>query len=149
MKRVIMMENIVVYTDGSCIGNPGPGGWAAIIQQDDAVKTLCGGAGHATNNRMEMTAVIRALQHLDTEEPIVIRSDSNYVCNAVNLHWLDSWRRNGWVGKTGAIANVELWQELYKLVKARNCQFQWIKGHAGDPVNNLRPKGHGLVTAQS
>ena len=138
------MPGIVIHTDGSCHGNPGPGGYAAIIQipRHDDIRVL----GHdpsTTNNRMEMTAVIEGLAHLgqlaDTDDvEVEIRTDSEYVCNGFNKGWITKWQQNGWrtSGKK-AVANKELWEKLLRLTQGTIVTFTHVRGHAGDPMNEL------------
>ena len=130
------MKRVTVYTDGACSGNPGPGGWACILIYGDARKELCGGEVSTTNNRMELLSVIMALEAL--REPCVVElfTDSQYVANAVNLGWLDSWRRSGWRRKGGEVKNLDLWMRLSSLLELHRVDFVWIKGHADNEFNN-------------
>lgn len=134
--------NIKIYTDGACQGNPGPGGYGTILStilpngQLYEVK-LSGGYRLTTNNRMELAAVIFALTQLkNSGNDIEIISDSKYVCDAFNQHWIDSWRKNGWKKSTGKLPNADMWRTLWNLVSMQNSvKFTWIKGHAGHMYN--------------
>lgn len=131
------MTNITVhlYTDGACKGNPGPGGWGVLLRYGEHEKELCGGEADTTNNRMELTAVIRGLQTLNCPCIVTIHTDSQYVKNGME-EWIHGWKRNGW--KTAArkpVKNAELWQELDRLVSSHQVSWQWVKGHAGHPDN--------------
>ncbi len=130
---------IVVYTDGSAIGNPGPGGYGAVIQEhpDRPVRELSGSYGHTTNNRMEMTAVIKALQSLQgTGSPVVVHSDSRYVVNALTKGWAKGWKKRGWKRSNGQPAlNPDLWEQLLFLVQSMDVKFVWVRGHSGNPLN--------------
>ncbi|MBQ6625572.1 MAG: ribonuclease HI [Clostridia bacterium] len=133
------MENrkkVYVYTDGSCSGNPGPGGWGCILKYNSVEKELCGGDKNTTNNRMEMTAVIEALKALKEPCDVELYTDSQYICNSINNEWVFSWKNNGWkkADKKPAL-NIELWEEILKLIELHNVKFNWIKGHAGHPEN--------------
>ena len=133
-----------IHTDGSCHGNPGPGGWAAIILTPTGANlTLRDGASETTNNRMELTAVIRALQALENMpwaagEEVVVHTDSRYVCNAFQQDWVGNWQRNGWrTAKKQPVLNQDLWEELIPLVKQHSPEWVWVKGHSGDHWNEL------------
>ena len=136
------MPGIVIHTDGSCIGNPGPGGYAAIIQipRHDDIRVQ----GHdpsTTNNRMEMTAVIEGLSHLrqlaDIDRvDVEVRTDSEYVCNDFNRGWIARWQKNGWQSSGNKpVANRELWEQLFSLTRGPNVTFTHVRGHSGDPMN--------------
>ena len=135
---------ILIYTDGSCLGNPGPGGWAAIIIEEDKEKKIHGGEKLTTNNRMELTAAIKALEYYEMkkgEQPslnnIKIFTDSNYVKDGITK-WIKNWKKNNW--KTSAkkpVKNQELWEKLDKLVKFHDVKWEWIKGHSTNIYNNL------------
>lgn len=123
-----------IHTDGSCLGNPGAGGWAAVIVDEQHRHTeLSGGAEHTTNNRMELTAAIRALEKIPEGAGVEVFTDSNYLKNAFTKGWLANWKRNGW--RNGTVLNQDLWQELDALVSARTVEFNWVKGHAGNFFN--------------
>ena len=132
------MNKIVIYTDGACKGNPGPGGWGALLRAaDGAEKELCGGELETTNNRMEMMAVIEALSALKRPCHVILFVDSQYVLKGMT-EWLHGWKAKGW--RTAAkqpVKNVDLWQRLDTLVhqSEHRIEWQWVKGHAGDPGN--------------
>ncbi len=131
------MQTVVINTDGACRGNPGPGGWGAVLQYGDKTKELYGGTGATTNNRMELTAVIEALQAVKVPCKITLRSDSKYVLQGIT-EWMPNWKMRGW--RTAAkkpVLNVDLWQTLDQLVSHSKHQidWQWVKGHNGDPGN--------------
>ena len=130
------MKEVTIYTDGACSGNPGPGGWAAILLYNGREKEISGGAPSTTNNRMELTAVITALELL--KEPCRVRlySDSQYVTDAVNKRWLAGWEARGWQRKGGAVKNPELWQRLVPLLHRHEVDFIWVKGHDENAYNN-------------
>ena len=127
---------VVIHTDGACIPNPGPGGWGAVLRQGSHELELCGGeAGETTNNRMELTAPIKALEALKRRSVVEIHTDSTYVRNGI-MKWVLGWANNGW--KTSAkqpVKNVDLWQELLAAVEAHDVTWHWVKGHAGDVGN--------------
>ena len=132
-----MGEKVIIYTDGACSGNPGPGGWGAILMYKDAKKEISGGMKNTTNNIMEISAVIEALKCLKVESDVQIYSDSAYVVNAFNQKWIDSWIKNNW--KTSGkepVKNKEIWQELYDLTKVHNVKFIKVKGHSDNEFNN-------------
>ena len=130
------MKHVTIYTDGACSGNPGPGGWGAILQYGAAEKELSGGERQTTNNRMELLGVINALQAL--REPCVVDlyTDSQYICNAINQHWLAGWKKAGWKRKGGELKNPDLWQTLDGLLQTHQVSFHWVKGHADNEFNN-------------
>ena len=130
------MKEVTIYTDGACSGNPGPGGWGAILQYGSAVKEMSGGEPETTNNRMELTGVITALSALKEPCRVTLYTDSQYVENAVNLGWLESWRRRGWRRKGGEVKNPDLWQALLPLLETHDVTFVWVKGHAENEFNN-------------
>ena len=124
-----------IYTDGSCLGNPGPGGWAAILVLKDAQKELSGGAKDTTNNRMELTAAIMALEALKRPSVLTLTSDSIYLRDGITK-WIKNWRSNNW--KTSAkknVANKDLWQRLDKAIATHEITWTWVKGHSGHPMN--------------
>lgn len=132
-----MGEKVIIYTDGACSGNPGPGGWGAILMYKDAKKEISGGMKETTNNIMEITAVIEALKCLKVESDVQVYSDSAYTVNAFNQGWIYNWMKNGW--KTSGkepVKNKELWQELYTLTKKHKVEFIKVKGHADNEFNN-------------
>ncbi len=133
---------VTIYTDGSCLGNPGPGGWGALLVYENADgehrKELSGAEPNTTNNRMELTAVIRALETLTRACAVELFTDSQYVKKAFTDGWLAKWKKNGW--KTAAkkpVKNQELWQELDALMARHQVNWNWVKGHAGHPENEL------------
>jgi ribonuclease HI len=131
-------KTVYLYTDGACSGNPGPGGWGAVLKYGSAQKELSGGEPSTTNNRMELTAAIRGLQALREPCHVVLTSDSRYLVDAVTKGWLDSWQRKGWKrGKNEPVLNVDLWQELLPLLDLHEVELVWVKGHAGHPENEL------------
>ena len=131
------MKTVTIYTDGACSGNPGPGGWGAILEWNGVEKELSGGAADTTNNRMELTGVIRALSCL--KEPCVVElySDSKYVIDALSKGWVYGWKKKGWIKSDKKPAlNVDLWQELLPLVARHEVHYHWVKGHASNEKNN-------------
>ena len=130
------MKKIELFTDGACSGNPGPGGWGAILRYNGHEKELCGGEAETTNNRMELTAVIEGLSALKEPCEIELFTDSKYVCDAVAKRWVYSWKANGWkkADKKPAL-NIDLWEKLLVLLDTHKVNFNWIKGHAGHPEN--------------
>lgn len=130
------MKKIKAYTDGACSGNPGPGGWGAILKYGENEKELSGGEPDTTNNRMELTAVIQALTALKEPCEVEVVSDSKYVVDSVTKGWVYGWQKNGWVKSDKKPAlNADLWQLLLPLLKKHKVTFVWIKGHAGHPEN--------------
>ncbi len=131
------MKSVTVYTDGACSGNPGPGGWAAVLMYGEHKRELSGGAASTTNNRMEMTAIISALSAL--KEPCIVElySDSRYVLDALEKGWAVRWRRNGWKrNKSEAALNPDLWETLLNLTERHDVHCHWVRGHADNPYNN-------------
>lgn len=128
---------IQIHTDGSCLGNPGAGGWAAVIvYENNQREEIFGGEEHTTNNRMELTAAIRALEKIPAGERVELFTDSSYLKNAFTNGWLAKWKANNWADAIQrGILNLDLWRELDKLVANRSVQFKWVKGHAGNPLN--------------
>ena len=130
------MKTVTIYTDGACSGNPGPGGWGAILEWNGVEKEISGGAAETTNNRMELTGVIEALSLL--KEPCVVElySDSKYVIDALSKGWVYGWQKKGWKKSDNSPAlNVDLWERLLPLLKYHEVEFVWVKGHAGHPEN--------------
>lgn len=126
---------VVVYTDGACKGNPGPGGWGALLIAGGREKELCGGESATTNNRMELTAVIRALEALNAPCEVDLHTDSQYVKNGIET-WIHGWKRNGWrTADRKPVKNAELWQRLDAAQARHKVRWEWIKGHAGHPEN--------------
>ncbi len=130
------MRNVFIYTDGACSGNPGPGGWGAILVYGQHEKAISGGAAQTTNNRMELTAVIESLSLLKEPCHVTLTTDSKYVVDSVTLGWAKGWRARGWVkaNKEPAL-NVDLWERLLALLDVHEVEFVWVKGHAGHPYN--------------
>ncbi len=128
---------IKIYTDGSCLGNPGAGGWAAVIvDEQNHREEIYGGEEHTTNNRMELTAAIRALEKISADKQVELFTDSSYLKNAFTNGWLAKWKRNGWRTATGGhVLNKDLWQKLDELISTRAVKFNWVKGHAGNFFN--------------
>ncbi len=131
------MKTIEIYTDGACSGNPGPGGWGAVLRFNGREKELSGGAAQTTNNRMELTAVIAALECLKEPCEIDLYSDSKYVIDALSLGWARSWRAKGWkkADKKPAL-NIDLWERLLELTEQNQMHYHWVKGHADNEYNN-------------
>ena len=129
------MKTVAIYTDGACSGNPGPGGWGAILLYNGIEKEISGGEADTTNNRMELTAVIRALSLLKEPCAVTVTTDSQYISRAVNEGWLKKWKAAGFT-KKGGLKNAELWRELDKLLQKHNVKFVWVKGHADNEYNN-------------
>ena len=127
---------VEIFTDGSCSGNPGAGGWGTILRYGGIEKELSGGSADTTNNKMELTAVIEGLKALKKPCKVKLTTDSKYVCDAINEGWAVSWRLNGWrkSDKKPAL-NIEYWEELLGLLEIHEVEFVWVKGHAGHPEN--------------
>lgn len=131
------MKTVTIYSDGACSGNPGPGGWGAILEYNGVEKEISGGEDHTTNNRMELTGVIKALEML--KEPCIVElySDSKYVIDALTKGWARSWQKRGWVKSDKKPAlNPDLWQRLLELTDIHTVHCHWVKGHASNPKNN-------------
>ena len=130
-----MAAPVVIYTDGACKGNPGPGGWGALLQCDGNERELFGGEPHTTNNRMELTAVIQALSSLKRRSPVAVYTDSQYVKNGIQT-WIHAWKRNGWkTADRRAVKNADLWRELDRLAAQHDIAWHWVKAHADTPGN--------------
>lgn len=130
------MKHVFIYTDGACSGNPGAGGWGAILRFGDKEKELSGGEALTTNNRMELTAVIEALSALKEPCEVTLTSDSKYVIDSITKGWVYSWKSKGWIKSDKKPAlNVDLWEKLLLLLEKHRVSFVWIKGHAGHPEN--------------
>ena len=130
-----MPQDVEIFTDGACSGNPGPGGWGAILRYGETEKELWGGAAGTTNNRMELTAVIEALSALKRPVNAVITTDSKYVRDGV-LSWMPRWKANGWkTANKKPVKNQDLWQALDSALGRHEISWQWVKGHAGHPEN--------------
>lgn len=130
------MKFVEIFTDGACSGNPGPGGWGAILKYNGHEKELSGGEKETTNNRMELTGVIMALKALKEPCQVVVTTDSKYVCDAINQNWVQKWKDNGWrkADKKPAL-NVDLWEQLLQLLAVHSVTFKWVKGHNNHPEN--------------
>jgi len=128
---------VTIYTDGACSGNPGPGGYGAILMYNEITKEISGGENNTTNNKMELMAVIEALKLLKVPCEVDLYSDSAYLINCFNNNWLEGWKKKGWVNsKKEKVKNIELWQELDKLNKIHKITWIKVKGHADNPYNN-------------
>ncbi len=130
-----MADVVKIYTDGACKGNPGPGGWGALLRYKGHEKELSGGERESTNNRMELMAVIRALESLKRPSEVLITTDSQYVMKGIT-EWIKNWKRNGW--RTAAkkpVKNADLWQELDRFVEQHQVKWAWVKGHSGHAEN--------------
>ena len=139
------MKKVNIYTDGACRGNPGKGGWGAVLVYGTIERELSGGEPLTTNNRMELSAVIAALSALKEPCEVTLTTDSQYVVNAIEKGWLANWQKNNWrKSDRGEVLNVDLWKELLKLLDTHNVSFVWVKGHNGHPYNERCDK---LATA--
>lgn len=128
-------KQVTIYTDGACSGNPGPGGWGAILLYKETEKTICGGMKDTTNNRMELMAAIEALKQLKSPCQVILYTDSTYVKNGIT-HWIEGWKRNGWKNsQKKPVKNADLWQELDQLTNQHHTDWRWVKGHSGDVYN--------------
>jgi ribonuclease HI len=144
------MHEVIIYTDGACKGNPGPGGWGAWLRSGEHEKELFGGEAQTTNNRMELRAVIEALSALRTRATVVVYTDSAYVKNGIT-GWIHGWKAKGWRTADGKpVKNVELWQQLDRLAAGHEVSWRWVKGHAGDPGNERADAlaNRGVLAAQ-
>jgi ribonuclease HI len=130
------MKKVSIYTDGACSGNPGPGGWGAVLMYGDKARELSGGDAATTNNRMELMGVISALGALKEPCKVELYSDSQYVVNAINEGWLTNWRKKGWRRRDGEVKNIDLWLTLIPLLELHEVSFNWVKGHAENEHNN-------------
>lgn len=130
------MLHVDIYTDGACRGNPGPGGWGAVLVFGEREKELSGGEPSTTNNRMELCSAIAALSALKHPCEVTLTSDSKYLTDAINKKWLPSWQSRGWrKADKSPVLNVDLWQKLAELLSVHRVTFVWVKGHAGHPYN--------------
>lgn len=135
IERDAVAHAVQIWTDGACKGNPGPGGWGALLKHGRHEKELCGGESETTNNRMELTAVIEALKALKRPCHVVVHTDSQYVQKGME-QWLANWKRRGWrTADKKPVRNADLWLELDAQVARHTLQWQWVRGHAGDPGN--------------
>lgn len=131
------MKTVILYTDGACSGNPGPGGWGAILEFNGVEKELSGGEPSTTNNRMELTAVIRGLEALKEPCRVELYSDSKYVIDGLSKGWAEGWKKRGWIKSDKKPAlNPDLWERLLELTHIHNLSYHWVKGHADNPKNN-------------
>ena len=131
-----IMKEVELFTDGACSGNPGPGGWGAILRFGGREKELSGGEPQTTNNRMELMAAIAGLEALNRPCRIELYSDSKYLTDAFNQNWISGWIAKGWNrGKSGPVKNIDLWKRLLKAKEQHQVTFIWVKGHAGHPQN--------------
>jgi len=128
------LPNVVIYTDGACDPNPGPGGWAALLLYNAHEKVLTGAENPTTNNRMELTAAIQGLLSLKRPCAVTLYTDSEYLKRGIT-EWLPGWRKRGWRRKGGALANLELWQALDEALQPHQVDWRWVRGHAGDRFN--------------
>ncbi len=129
-------RQVYIFSDGACSGNPGPGGWGVILRCDGREKEMSGGEAHTTNNRMELTGVIKGLEALKYPCKVTIQTDSRYVVDGIEKGWAEGWRKRGWVKSDKQPAlNPDLWGRLLELIAIHEVKFTWIKGHAGHPEN--------------
>lgn len=134
MDKKTKSKLVEIFTDGSCEPNPGPGGWAAIIVDDETRHEIKGFNNFSTNNRMELTAALEALRNVDPAKPVRIYTDSQYLQKGVT-EWMKSWKERNWKRKGGALANVDLWKALSNEIEQRKIYWKWIRGHVGHPMN--------------
>ena len=131
------MKKVIIYTDGACSGNPGPGGYAAILRYGEHEKDISGGEKMTTNQRMELQAAVRALEHLKEPCNIALHSDSAYLVNAFNMGWLEKWQKNGWQNsQKKPVENSDLWQRLLELSSKHTVEWVKVRGHADNEYNN-------------
>lgn len=129
------MDKIIIYTDGACSGNPGPGGWGVRIEKQHKITELYGGTDETTNNRMELTATIEAVNATPAEQKLIIYTDSQYVRNGIT-QWLEGWKRKGWrTSNNKRVKNQDLWKALDEATKQRDIKWQWVRSHDGNPGN--------------
>ena len=129
------MKTVIIYTDGACRGNPGPGGWGVLIEYGKLSKQLYGGDLSTTNNKMELTAAIMALKEIKEPCEIILYTDSKYVLQGIE-EWIHNWKKRGWRGANKkSVKNIDLWKELDELRDEHNIKWNWVKGHSGDPGN--------------
>jgi len=127
-------EEVVIYTDGSCDPNPGPGGWAAMIIEPIKNRVIKGSVEYSTNNRMELTAALEAIRFIDPDQPIILYTDSQYLQKGVE-EWMDNWKKRNWKRKGGKLANVDLWKGISEEIEKRKITWRWVRGHTGNPFN--------------
>ncbi|WP_415894251.1 ribonuclease HI [Neptuniibacter sp. PT8_73] len=131
------MKIVEIFTDGACKGNPGPGGWGAVMRYGDAEKQLWGGEQDTTNNRMELLAAIKALETLNRPCEVILTTDSQYVRQGIT-EWIDGWKKRGWKNsQKKPVKNADLWQRLDKATEPHSIDWRWVKGHSGHPENEL------------
>ena len=131
------MEKVIIYTDGACSGNPGPGGWGTVLMYKDSKKEISGGSKETTNNIMELTAVVEGLKMLKYPCEVELYSDSAYIVNSFNQGWIYNWKKQNWKTADGKeVKNKEIWQELYELTKIHKVTFNKVKGHSDNEYNN-------------
>jgi len=131
------VKRVKIYTDGACSGNPGPGGWGALLRYGNTEKTLSGGESETTNNRMEMLAAIKALEALRSPCRVTLYTDSKYLLLGIT-EWMDNWKKNGWrTANRKAVKNIDFWQRLDELLVIHKVKFKWVKGHSGHDENEL------------
>ena len=136
-----MKKTVKLFTDGACSGNPGPGGWGAILRFGEHEKELSGGEKNTTNNRMELLGVIKGLEALNEPCHVVLTSDSKYVIDALQQGWALKWKQNGWMrNKKDPALNPDLWETLLQLTSTHEMEYNWVKGHAGHPENERSDK---------
>jgi ribonuclease HI len=129
-------QHVVIHTDGACSGNPGPGGWGAILHWGDHERELKGGEAHTTNNRMELMAAIAALESLKRPCAVDVHTDSQYLRNGI-MQWINNWKRNGWrTASKEPVKNVDLWKRLDAALHTHTVRWHWVKGHSGDQFND-------------
>lgn len=129
-------KKVLIYTDGACSGNPGKGGWGAVLVYKNHRKEISGAEKETTNNKMELTAMIKALEMLKEPCEVEAYTDSKYLCDSINKGWAESWKENNWIKKDKKPAlNADLWEKLLNLIKKHSVQINWVKGHAGHPEN--------------
>ena len=144
-------QRVTIYTDGACSGNPGPGGWGAILTFGDTRKEMFGGEEHTTNNRMELMAAIASLEALKRSCTVDLHTDSQYLRNGI-MSWIHGWKRNGWrTADKKPVKNVDLWQRLDEALKPHKVEWHWVKGHAGHPMNERADElaREGIVAARA
>lgn len=133
---VNVIDTVEIFTDGACSGNPGPGGYGVVLRYGSVEKELSGGDSATTNNRMELTGVIKGLSALKRPCKVILTTDSKYVCDSINKGWLYGWKKKGWIkSDKKPVLNVDLWEQLLPLLEKHDVTFNWVKGHAGHPEN--------------
>lgn len=141
LEKAVSSKCVTIYTDGACSGNPGPGGWGAVLICGEHRKELSGAVADATNNRMELTGAIEALSALKRPCRVQLHSDSSYLISAFNNHWIDGWKRNGWkTSRDRDVENKDLWIQLSRLTDVHDVEFVKVRGHADDELNNICDK---------